>query len=220
MPMTTTDAILIATPNQYEALLNNYASILEKTNDQMGLWLNIGNWITAILSVIVSLIAIGAAILFWYYSSEQKKERRLLVEQTTKAYEKALEKFDKESKRQQKEATEQIDSLLKEKTAQLAKADQHNKAQIQKAIDDLNATKATIGAQFIQSPSVYVPNYSVGTGINDHVFMTNATTGSAFISASKNLGDVGGMAYTGFCKNCHRGIPIGAAYCGHCGTKI
>jgi uncharacterized membrane protein len=55
-------------------MLLNYYSIVEKTNEQLSWWLNIGNFLVTILGVIVAIIAIWAGVAIWKNNKEQKEK--------------------------------------------------------------------------------------------------------------------------------------------------
>ncbi len=60
-----TQQVLIQASDQYQVMLNNYASIIEKTNQQLGLWFNPYGLMIGILAVLVAIIAIGVGIALW-----------------------------------------------------------------------------------------------------------------------------------------------------------
>lgn len=46
---------------EYKELIDNYYSILEKTNNQLGLGLSVSTLLVSILSIIIALLAIAVA---------------------------------------------------------------------------------------------------------------------------------------------------------------
>ncbi len=65
-------ATIAASPTQYQAMLEQYSSIVEKTNNQLGLWINVGNWFTTGLGVLVAIIAIFVGYAIWKNSNDVK----------------------------------------------------------------------------------------------------------------------------------------------------
>src|SRR3989338_4010236 len=65
-------AIMLRTP-EYQQMMNNYVSILEKTNQQLGMWSNPYGIAIAILSIFIAIIAICVGVALWRHSKEQKE---------------------------------------------------------------------------------------------------------------------------------------------------
>lgn len=136
-----TNAIITVAPNQYEAMLNNYASIVEKTNNQLGLWTNPATLSVAILSALISLIAIFVAIALWKNSKEQKErinkffsEQEKIIREKNKKIEAIESKFDK------------LINEYEKKLKAVDRADKESRKQIQETIDELKREKVSVGA--------------------------------------------------------------------------
>ena len=63
---------ITSAPTQYQIMLENYASILEKTNQQLGLWSNPYGIMVAILAFFLTVGSIFVAWYLWKNSKEQK----------------------------------------------------------------------------------------------------------------------------------------------------
>lgn len=64
--------VIYQSPDQYQIMLDNYASIVEKTNQQLGLWSNPYGIMIGILGVTITIIGIVTAYYLWKNSKEQK----------------------------------------------------------------------------------------------------------------------------------------------------
>ena len=216
-----TTTMIASAPTQYQGMLDAYTSILEKTNTQLGLWLNIGNYLVAILAVIVGVIAIAAAYVIFKNSSEQKKQYKEFLETQKVLLKKGIKDFEKESKRGRDEADNKLETLIQEKTAKLDDAAEGNKKEIQIAIDELKKTKATLGA-YTSSPLF------TSTASASPLFTTSSSIygsgfgGSNILWATKNM----------ICSSCGKNfyynggdnsvsvmtLTTGSVHCTHCGA--
>lgn len=136
-----TDTIISAAPSQYEAMLSNYASIVEKTNNQLGLGINLASLAVAILSVFVALIAIFVAIALWKNSKEQNDRMNQFFSEQ--------EKIIKEKNTNLEKVESKFDGLIGEYESRLkdiSLTDKESKKQIQQAIDELKKEKISAGA--------------------------------------------------------------------------
>ena len=119
-------------------VLNNYISILEKTNQQLNLWSNPYGLMVGILTLLVALIAIGVAYALWRHSKEQRdRTNQFFTEQ---------EKIINEINKQVQKAKEGYNDLIKEQEGQLKSSTKKGKKEIQKAIEELKKEKARINA--------------------------------------------------------------------------
>lgn len=147
--------------NQYEIMLNNYASIVEKTNNQIGLGMNLSSLSVAILSVLIAVIAIFVAVVLWKNSKEQKdkmiqffSEQDRIIKEKNKNIEKIELKFDK------------LISEYENKLNDISVEDKENKKQIQQAIDELKKEKISAGAYLVPASGVQCsPLFSAESGI-------------------------------------------------------
>lgn len=137
-------------------MLENYASILEKTNNQLGVWTNPYGIMIGVLTLLVGLGAIGVTVWLWWNSAEQKKERKefiskheelltKLAEESVRTLNEKLLEMEKKSNKQIETAETKINNLLIAQKEKLATADDENKKIIQQAINELEKSKAMIG---------------------------------------------------------------------------
>lgn len=147
-----TNTIISAAPNQYDVMLNNYASIVEKTNNQLSLGINLATLAVAILSVLIAAIAIFVAFALWKNSKEQRDRMAQFFSEQ--------EKIIKEKNKNIEEIENKFDNLIGEyekKLTDSSTADQESKKQIQKAIDELKKEKASAGAYLVQPSNLQYP---------------------------------------------------------------
>lgn len=117
-------------------VLNNYISILEKTNQQLSLWSNPYGLMVGILTLLIAVIAIAVSYALWRYSKEQRdKINHFFAEQ---------EKVIKEKNENVKKVENKLNDLIREYEKQL-KDTTKNKKEIQKNIDELKKERARIG---------------------------------------------------------------------------
>jgi len=117
--------------------LNNYISILEKTNQQLNLWYNPYSLMVGILTLLIALIAMGVAYALWRYGKEQRDSvKQFFTEQ---------EKIIKKKNEQVQKVEEKLNDLIKEYEKQL-KSTTKDKKEIQRIIDELKKEKASISA--------------------------------------------------------------------------
>ena len=163
-------AIMFSTP-KYQQMMNNYMSILEKTNQQLGVWSNPYGIAIGILSIFIAIIAIGVAFALWRQSKEQKDRfNQFLADQ---------EKIIKLKNKSLEQVELKLNRLISAYEEQLKSATKNNKKEIEEAIADLKKEKASIGAYIgpaaalgtVSGPSI--ANYDFSQGAS---FMTNNST--------------------------------------------
>lgn len=186
--------IITSAPDQYQTMLNNYASILEKTNQQLGLWSNPYGIMIGILTLLITIAAIVVSVILWRNSAEQKKLARDFFENQEKIIREKNERMEKLANERHEEAKKEFESLIVEQQEKLKLADEVGKNEIQKAIDDLRKQKAGIGVLdgMVVSgsgSSVYYPNpsstFGVPTGVTG-VF-TDPVTGLSYANANSGV---------------------------------
>jgi DNA repair exonuclease SbcCD ATPase subunit len=139
-------------PNQYEGMLINYASIVEKTNQQLSLWYNPYGIIIASLTALITVGAIVATILIYRSSTEYKKQIKNFISEQDKLSTNRMEKFDKSWKEREEKASRYetaLNKLIDQYKDKLEKIGSENKDELQKiqeTIDELNKSKASLGA--------------------------------------------------------------------------
>jgi len=118
-------------------VLNNYISILEKTNQQLSLWSNPYGLMIGILTLLIAVIAIAVSYALWRYSKEQRDRiNQFFIEQ---------EKVIKEKNENVQKVEGKLNDLIKEYEKRLVST-KKNKKETQKIIDELKKEKAKVGA--------------------------------------------------------------------------
>lgn len=130
------------TITQYQKLLDNYASVLEKTNQQLGLWSNPYGVAVGILSVLIAVIAIAVGYALWRNSKEQRERFEKFVSEQ----EKIFTEQNKIRNTSVRKAEAQLDELINQYKKRLDSATKEGKKDLQKAIENLAKEKASIGA--------------------------------------------------------------------------
>jgi len=214
--------ILLIMPSETQ-ILNNYVSILEKTNQQLSLWYNPYGVAIGILTLLIAVIAIVVAYALWRHSKEQRDRiNQFFIEQ---------EKIIKEKNENVEKVEAKLNELIKEYEKQLKDTKTRNKKEIQKIIDDLKKEKASIGS-YIVGRSAYEPmNISpAGTarmfGLNQSLFSglgersTICTKcGKEFSYQSDRLGDRLGEGVNIYSIGVSHALGGENVYCPYCGTK-
>lgn len=122
------------------ALIQNYQSILEKTNQQLSLWSNPYGVAIGILTAFIGILAILVAYAIYRNSKEQREFAKAFFEEQ--------EKIIKQSNKRIISAEAKLDALLIGYEKKLKSASKKNKVDIQNAIEELKKEKASIGAYF------------------------------------------------------------------------
>jgi len=118
-------------------ILNNYISILEKTNQQLSFLYNPYGLMVGILTLLIAVIAIAVSYALWSNSKEQRDRiNKFFAEQ---------EKIIKEKNDNVQRIESKLNDLIKEYEKQL-KSTTKGKKEIQKIIDELKIEKAQIGS--------------------------------------------------------------------------
>lgn len=183
-------------------MLENYSSLVAKTNSELGFWLSMGNWMTTILGVLVAVIAVFVAYAIWKNSDEQKKKFESFLVSQEAILKKNLEDFEVLSKKGREDAERKLEILITEEQKQLKSATTDNKQEIQKAINDLKREKATIGA--------YIPTYPISGNFNGGIgYINNIGSGTTMMG--------GGKLYV--CRACNYRSPFYSKFCPMCGNQ-
>ncbi len=144
------ETVLQSVPTEYDAMLNNYASIVEKTNQQLSLWTNPYGLMIGFLTILIAVIAIVVSVYLWKNSSDQKKrvddffDRQ--EEDIIKA-KKAMESIYKERDEKAKLYEKDLNELIKGYTDKLSGVDAKNaveRAKLEKILEDLNNKKVSL----------------------------------------------------------------------------
>lgn len=136
--MADSNNVIQLAPSQYQTMLNNYASIVEKTNNQLSLGINLTSLSVTILSVIIAVIAIFVAWALWKNSKDQKDRMEQFFSEQ--------EKIIREKNKNIQKFELKFENLINEYKGKLKGADGENKKQLEKAINELKKEKASAGA--------------------------------------------------------------------------
>lgn len=134
---------ILQAPDQYQVMLEKYSSVLEKTNQQLGLWYNPYGIAIGILAVLVAIIAIGVGYALWRNSKEQKD-----------LFAQWLSEQEKIAKQNRDEAKEAFSSLIEEQKQKLTTAVGDQKEMIEKEIERLKKERAYISVSSSPSSSL------------------------------------------------------------------
>ena len=115
-------------------VLNEYISILEKTNQQLNLWTNPYGIAIGILTLLIGFLAIGVTYVLWKNSKDQR-------ERTNEFFVKQEEIVKQTIKRTE----EKFSELIQEYEEKLKGAKKRGK-EIRKIIDDLKRERASVGS--------------------------------------------------------------------------
>ena len=169
-------ASVVPIPDQYQVMLNNYATIVEKTNNQLGLWSNPYGLSIGILTALIAIGAVIVSILLWKNSKDQKDLFKSKMDEQEKLLRENIEDQRKE-----------YDALIEEYKQKLSSAvDGSKKDILEKILMDLKREKASIGLSGISMSGVTGPIGSVPLA-------SSFVTGAAF-----------GITKSIFCINCGR----------------
>ena len=153
--MSDTNPIIMSIQTQYEHMLNDYASIVEKTNNQLSYSVNLATLSVTILAVIVAVIAICVAWALWKNSKEQRDR----TEQFFTEQEKIITERNERDDERRIAAEREFEKLIEEQQAKLKSAKIKNKREIEKFIDELKKEKASVGKYTTATPNAidYIP---------------------------------------------------------------
>ncbi len=128
-------------------LINNYMSILEKTNQQLGMWTNPYTISIMIIGILFTILTIIAAVLIWTQSSEFKK----IISNTVNKYENDLSTLIQDKKQQLEEIEMQINEMIKDYEDRLENATLKQKDEIKIKLDELKERQQSIKKE-IETP--------------------------------------------------------------------
>jgi len=142
--MPDTAAIITSGPNQYQAMLDNYASIVEKTNGQLNLWFNPYTILITALGVLFAVGAIVAAIIIYRQSQDFKskmEQDRELYAQKINEFLSLQKKVIEGNNKKIKEGAKKIDFKIKEYEKKLVESSEKQKKEIKEKINALELEK-------------------------------------------------------------------------------
>lgn len=191
-------------PSNSQQLMENYVAILEKTNQQLGMWSNPYGIAIGVLSLFIAIIAIGVAVALWLNSKEQKDRFNQFLSDQEKIIKLKGESIRKyESK---------LDVLIKEYETQL-KSTGEGKKEIEKALNELKREKASIDA--------YInPGAALGTISGASVSSSNLPWALTVESPRSLICSKCGKAFTYYNSSSLGSISLTVTqrvYCSYCG---
>lgn len=136
--------------------MQQYLSVLEKTNQQLSLWFNPYAIVIASLAVMFALLTIFASVIIYRQSKDYKERLDALVA----SYKAVLDKFVKEWQAKLSE----IDKEIEGRQAQLSSAGEAQKKSIEEEIAKLKAEKDSVNSE-ITSVVASTPSSTVLGGI-------------------------------------------------------
>ncbi len=130
------DNEIISQYNQYQDMLDNYASIVEKTNQHLSMWVNPYGIMVGVLTLIVAIMAVVVAWYIWKNSKEQKE----LFKETLQSYQETLEVQAKILMQQKQGEMDEIIERLKKS---------QNSIDVQNLIQELKEKSSRIPLRFM-----------------------------------------------------------------------
>lgn len=146
------DTVYITTSK--DQVLKNYAEILEKTNQQLGVWSNPYGIMIAALGVLFTIATIIAAVIFYIQSRDFQSKMNQLIAKHDELLNGLSEKWRTRLEEMDKEAAKQLDQLKSE----LKKAPTKMKSEIRKAIATLEKNREEIENQLSEPVLKYQPS--------------------------------------------------------------
>lgn len=155
-----------------------YIQILEKTNQQLGLWTNPYGLIVGVLAILFTVLTIVAVFIVYRQGKEYKEK----LESDREQYRKNIEEFLSNQKniiekreKQAEEVEKKIDNLIEEYKKDLDKSSSQQKDEIKKAIKRLEEEKVslnnTIGPLTVSPNTIEFENlgaFSVASMYNNY----------------------------------------------------
>ena len=173
---------------------NTYIAILEKTNQQLGLWSNPYGIMVMVLTILVALLAISFAYILWRQGKEYREVFKSFLEEQKKiACEKTAEMIV--------EAKMAIDQQIHEGEEKMVTLHGEEKAEFEKEIEDLKMKKKSLDTA--EDKRQAIASWAISS------FATGPTGPIGF-------GDLTG----GFCIHCGTKYTRESRYCAHCGNGL
>ena len=190
-----------------------YIEILEKTNQQLGLWTNPYGLMVGALAVLFTVLAIIAAFIIYRQSKEYKEKLQTDREQYSQSFNEFLASQKAIIEKREKQAgqvEEKINKLLEEYKKQLKESSTSQKKEIEKAIKNLNEEKLSLGST-IGALTVSPNHLDFGTSAyglsNSHHNCKNCGFGFFIKNDWSTLGTLS-MGRTVTCPKCGNVDPI------------
>lgn len=151
---------LTAIPDQYTLMLENYASIVEKTNQQLSLWSNPYGIMIGILTLLVAVGAIVVSIILVTNSQDQKKRQQEFFNEQERIINERNNREDTQRKEHYEKAEKKFEDLINEQQKKLASTNKEGKQKIEQEIEELKKQKASIGLYKDPVKIFYDSNFS------------------------------------------------------------
>ncbi len=141
-------SVITSIPDQNQLLMDQYFSILEKTNQQLSLWSNPYGVMVGVLTFLVAAGAIIFAFILWKLSNDQRDflvEQKKKMKEANEGIKKCKLKYDKQIKEHKLE----YDKQIKESEEKMKVAKEEQKKDLQDKIDELKRERVSIGLDHI-----------------------------------------------------------------------
>ncbi len=143
---------------------NQYAVVLEKTNNQLSMWANPYGVMVATLSALFSFLAIGVAFVLFKQSSDHKKQVKEEQSERDKQFQSFLSSSSQaiESMNQKNiaDSKAEYDKLITEKLENLTNAKPDETVEIKKQLEELKKDRAKIASDMSQTVMANWPTMS------------------------------------------------------------
>jgi rubrerythrin len=188
----------------YIQTLDRYTQILEKTNQQLGLWTNPYGLMVGSLAVLFTVLAIVATFLIYRQGREYKEKMQADRDNYKKSFEDFIASqkliIDKREK-QAEEVESKINKLIDEYKKDLDKSSIEQKKDIEKAIKRLEEEKISLNKTI--GPLTVSPN-SIGLDMCDNQFVAGldnyhkcSKCGYGFFVKNNDFSSIVTLAYLG-----------------------
>jgi ribosomal protein S27E len=187
-----TETFISASPDKYQIMLENYALILEKTNQQLGLWSNPYGIMIGILTLLFAIAATVVSIMLVKNSRDMKKRQDDFFTNQEKIVDTNYKNFEKISLERYKKAQDEFEVLINEQKKLLIDTDNSGKTKIEAAIADLKKAKASSGLNFLTpvvTNATWPRNFSASSGLNFSTPVVTSTRWSGNSSVFSNAAD-------------------------------
>ncbi len=201
--------------DQSAQLTQQYIGMLEKTNQQLGLWTNPYAVIVAALAVLFTALTIVAVFIVWRQGSEYKKA----FHESLKGYQNKLQDDLKQitkqiTKEAQKSIEENIGSIIKKQEDELSGLTGDVRQKAEEIISELKAKRenveSSINSTILNSSGLIYPLTPNTSYLNNPELLHSSGYNPMILNW--NTGN--------FCPNCGSQQAVGANYCSNCGTKL
>lgn len=138
------DTVFVFQQSSNDDIVKDYQQILEKTNNQLSLWMNPYGILVTILGVLFAILTIVATFVIF----RQSKEYKGLIQKSLTEHKVALDKLIIEKSEQLKNLEETLDKLILEYKTKLDNTDEKQKNLIELFINKLEEQKILIDGKY------------------------------------------------------------------------